>query len=64
MVVRVRRQTVSEVDAPAIEELAVRRDRHQHRRVRVLCNANGRSALRSSFRHVSPPRLRPRVLSP
>jgi hypothetical protein len=49
----VRRQTaLGEVDAPAIEELAAGGDSHQHRRVTVLGNADGRGSLRSSFRHV------------
>jgi hypothetical protein len=50
---RVRRQTaVEELDAPAIEELAVWRDRDEHRRAAVLGDADGRGSLRSSSRHV------------
>src|SRR4249920_2269993 len=50
---RVRRQTaISEVDAPAIEELAAGRDSDEHRRVTVLGHADGRDSLHSSSRHV------------
>jgi hypothetical protein len=43
---RVRRQTaIGEVDAPAIEEFAAGRDSHEHRRVTVLGDADGRGSL-------------------
>ncbi len=48
---RVRRQTaISEVDAPAIEELAAGRDSDEHRRVTVLGDADGSG----SQHHVKP----------
>ena len=48
-----RRQIViGEVDAPAIEELAVRRDGDEHRRVTVLGDADGSGLLRLASRHV------------
>jgi hypothetical protein len=44
MVVRVRRKAaVGELDAPAVEELAVGRDGDEHRRVTVLGDADGRA---------------------
>ena len=52
MVIRVRRQTMSEVDAPPIEELTTALDSDEYRRVTVLGDANGRCMLRSRFRHV------------
>jgi hypothetical protein len=51
MVIRVRRQTAGEVDAPAIQELAAGRDSDEHRRVTVLGDADGRM-LHSRFHHV------------
>src|SRR5205823_2628233 len=51
-VMRVRRQTIGEVDAPAIEELAAGRDSDEHRRVTVLSDTDGRGSLPSSSRHV------------
>jgi hypothetical protein len=47
-----RRQTVGEVDAPAIEELTAGGDGDEHRRVTVLGHAHGRYLLRSRVRHV------------
>ena len=51
MVIRVRRQTAGEVDAPAIQQLAAGRDSDEHRRVTVLGGTGGR-VLHSRFRHV------------
>src|SRR5439155_11352903 len=48
---RMRGQTVCEVDAPAIEELAADPDSDEHRRVTVLGDADGRGSRRSSSRH-------------
>jgi len=50
---RVRRQIViGEVDAPAIEQLAARRDSNEHRGVTLLGDADGCGSLRSASRHV------------
>jgi hypothetical protein len=49
MVMRMRRQTAfGEIDAPAVEELAAARNRHEHRRIAVLGDAHARGSLRSS----------------
>jgi hypothetical protein len=48
-------QTMREVDAPAIEELAARRDRDEHRRVAVLGDTDGGSLVLSRSRYVVPP---------
>ena len=45
MVIRVRRQTAREVDAPAIEELTVGRQCDQHRGVAVLGDTDNRPSL-------------------
>jgi hypothetical protein len=50
---RMRRETFSEVDAPAIEQLAARRECDKHGRVTVLDHADRRGSLGSSSRHVS-----------
>jgi len=52
VVIGVRRQTAGEVDAPAIEEVTVRRHGDEHRRVAVLGNADGRWMLNSCFGHL------------
>lgn len=52
MVIGVRRQSVGEIDAPAIKKFAVRRDRDELCRIAVLGNADGRAWLGSLFRHV------------
>jgi hypothetical protein len=50
---RVRRQAgFGEVDAPAVNELAVGPHSDEHRRVAVLDDADGRGSPRSSVRHV------------
>jgi hypothetical protein len=41
MVIGVRRQTLREVDAPAIKKLAAGRDRDEFRRIAVFGDANG-----------------------
>lgn len=51
VVIRVRRKTVSEIDAPAIENVAAGGDRDEHRRIAVLGDADGRGSLRSCSRH-------------
>jgi hypothetical protein len=65
MVMRVRGQTAGEVDAPAIEELTAGRDSDEHRRVTVLCHADGRRTLHSRFHQVllpSTPKIERRVV--
>jgi len=52
MVIRVRRQITSEVDAPSIEKLAFWRDGNEYRRVAVLSGADGRRSMHSCSRHV------------
>jgi hypothetical protein len=49
VVIRVRRQTVGEFDAPAIEKLAAGRDSYEHRRVTVFGHADGRLMLTCTF---------------
>lgn len=51
VVIRVRRKTVSEIDAPAIENVAAGGDRDEHRRIAMLGDADGRGSLRSCSRH-------------
>lgn len=51
VVIRVRRQTAGEVDAPAIEEVTVRRHSDEHRRVAMFGDPDGRWMLHSRFRH-------------
>ena len=46
VVIRVRRQSVREIDAPAVEELTVGRDRDEDRRVAVLGDADGGCMMR------------------
>jgi hypothetical protein len=50
VVIRVRRQTVGEIDASAIEKLAAGRDSYEHRRVTVFGDADGRLMLYLRFR--------------
>jgi hypothetical protein len=52
MVVRVRRQTLGEIDASAIEELASGHNRDEQSRVAVLGDADSCGSLRSCSRHV------------
>jgi hypothetical protein len=51
VVIRVRRQTAGEVDAPTIQQLAAGRNSDEHGRVTVLGDTGGR-VLHSRFRHV------------
>src|SRR5262249_53074663 len=56
VVMGVGRQTaLGELDAPAIKEFAAGPDSDKHRRITVLDHADGRGALRSSFRQAFPP---------
>ena len=50
--IRVRRQTVGEIDAPAIEELTAGCDSDEHGRVTVLGDANDCCMLHWRFHHV------------
>jgi hypothetical protein len=50
VVIRVRRQTVDEVDAPAIERPAAGRNSYEHRRVTMFGDADGRLMLYLRFR--------------
>jgi hypothetical protein len=46
-----RQSALGEVDAPAIEKLAVGRESDEHRRITVLSDADRRGSLRSFSRH-------------
>ena len=52
MMMRVRREALSELDMPTIEELASRRNGDEHRSVRVLGNADARGSRDSTLCHV------------
>ena len=54
VVIRVRRQSASEIDAPAIEEVAIGSDGDEDGRVAVLGDADGSRRCSRSLRHVRP----------
>ncbi len=56
MVVRMRRQSLGEIDAAAVDELTAARESNEHSRVAVLCDTDDRFLLALPLRHVLSPK--------